>query len=164
MSISLPSVINSVIQLTENKEPESKPLIQMNQVDKIVICISKALSKDEKKLLEFYGRVIEYDHSVNHNIPLREVECAYLLIDLRRDNDRYYLQKFILPVLSEIHLILFKHSWEGDDGMSYECERHELPPKQVSKKEFDLMLVQQPLEHQSCLISLLKKVICVSTQ
>lgn len=164
MSISLPSVINSVIQLAEVKEPESKPLIQPNQVDKIVMCISKSLSKDEKKLLEFYGRVIEYDHSVNQNVPLREVECAYLIIDLREDKDRYYLQKYILPVLSEIHLILFKHSWEGDNGMSYECERCDLPPKQVSKKEFDSLLIQQPLEHQSCIISLLKKAICVSVQ
>lgn len=162
MSISLPSVINSVIQLTENKEPETKPLIQLNQVDKIVICLSKSLSKDEKKLLEFYGRVIEYDHSVNHNVPLREVECAYLLVDLRRDNDRYYLQKYILPVLSDIHLILFKHSWEGDNGMSFECQRTELPVKQVSKKEFDTMLVQQPLEHQHCIVSFLKKAICIS--
>lgn len=165
MSINLPSVIQSVVQLAEYKEPDSPPLVQNDpNVKKIVIAITKDLSKEDKKLLEYYGKVIRYDHDIINNVELSTVDFDYFIVDLRHLNDRMYLQKQILPKLAEVHLILFKWSFESDNGISYEVERDSLPPKQVNKTIFDQLLLARPIQSPSCIISFLKTLACVGQQ
>jgi hypothetical protein len=164
MSISLPSVIQSVVQLSQ-PAPESPALVQDNpDVKKIVIVITRDLSKENRALLTFYGRVIDYDHDIVNNIELNTIDFDYFIIDIRQLNDRMYLQKYVLPRLSEIHIILYKWSFESDNGVQYEVERDHLPPKQVNKTIFDQLLLSKPIQEPSCVISFLKTLACVGVQ
>jgi hypothetical protein len=161
MSINLPSVIQSVIQLAENKADE-QPNLPVNNSSKIVICLSKSLSKDDLKLLQYYGQVEEYSHSIHNNVELDKIDFDYLLLDLRKPEDRLYVQKHVLNNLQKINLVLFRYSFEGDNGISYNVERTELPSKQISKKVFDELLLSRQLEAPSCIISLLRALVCAS--
>jgi len=161
MSINLPSVIQSVIQLSENKADESINL-PVNNSSKIVICLSKSLSKEDLKLLQYYGQVEEYSHSIHNNVELDKIDFDYLLLDLRKAEDRLYIQKHVLNHLQQINLVLFRYSFEGDNGISYNVERTELPCKQISKKVFDELLLSKQLEAPSCVISLLRALVCAS--
>jgi hypothetical protein len=161
MSINLPSVIQSVINISEEAKEAPALVIDLN-VKKIVICISKDLSKEDIKLLEYYGRVISYDHDIINNVDLLTVDFDYFIVDLRNLNDRMYLQKIILPQVDKIHLILFKWPFESDNGISYSVERSQLPPKQVNKDIFDQLLLQKPIQSPSCILSFLKALVCVS--
>jgi hypothetical protein len=161
MSINLPSVIQSVIQLAENKADESVNL-PVNNSSKIVICLSKSLSKEDLKLLQYYGQVEEYSHNIHNNVELDKIDFDYLLLDLRKAEDRLYVQKHVLSHISEINLVLFRYSFEGDNGISYNVERTELPSKQISKKVFDELLLSKQLEAPSCVISLLRALVCAS--
>jgi hypothetical protein len=164
MSINLPSVIQSVINLSSDIK-ESEPLVQNDpNVKKIIICISKNLSKEDINLLQYYGRVISYDHDIINNVDLFSVDFDYFIVDLRQLNDRMYLQKMILPNLTQLHLILYKWNFESDNGISYEVERDCFPPKQVNKQLFDQLLLQKPIQSPSCILSLLKALVCVSEQ
>ena len=161
MNVNLPSVINSVIQLAEHKEDESKNL-EMREDKRIVICLSKSLSKDDKRLLQHYGRFVEYDHHIQNNVDLEKVDFDYLSLDLRKQEDRFYLQKHVLNHLEEVNLVLFRYQFEGDNGLSYTSEKTELPPKQISKKVFDQLLLTKNVDSPSCIISFLKALVCQS--
>ena len=163
MSINLPSVIQSVIQLAENKADESVNL-PVNNSSKIVVCLSKSLSKEDLKLLQYYGQVEEYSHSIHNNVELEKIDFDYLLLDLRKAEDRLYVQKHVLSQAqgAKINLVLFRYSFEGDNGISYNVERTELPSKQISKKVFDELLLSKQLEAPSCVISLLRALVCAS--
>jgi len=159
--MSLPSVISSVIQLVENKQDEEKNL-ELKNVNKIVICLSKTLSKDDLKLLSYYGQVEPYSHNVHNNVELTNIDFDYFLLDLRKVEDRLYVQKHVLTHLDQINLVLFRYSFEGDNGVAYNVERTELPSKQISKKVFDELLLSKQLEAPSCVISFLKALVCQS--
>lgn len=161
MNINLPSVIQSVIQIAENKQDEEPNLVIKN-VNKIVICLSKDLSKSDLKLLEYYGQVEKYNHNIHNNVELDKIDFDYLLLNLRKAEDRLYIQKHVLTHLNEINLVLFRYSFEGDNGISYSVERTELPSKQISKKVFDELLLAKQLEAPSCMLSFLRALVCAS--
>jgi hypothetical protein len=161
MSFNLPSVIQSVVQLAEVKADE-QPNLPRNESSKIVVCLSKSLSKEDLKLLEYYGQVEKYSHNIHNNVELDKIDFDYLLLDLRKAEDRLYIQKHVLNHLSQINLVLFRYSFEGDNGISYNVERTELPSKQISKKVFDELLLAKQLEAPSCIISFLRALVCQS--
>ena len=181
MSINLPPIINAINQVAGVVEQfiqpvpnlPSAPLVnqrldtseasyksQRDLSKRFVICISKDLSEDEIALLQYYGRTISYDHDTVNNIDLETVDFSYFLLDLRQQDDRVYLQKMILPNRDKFHLILYKYSFQDDNGISFSVERSELPKKQVNSQLFNQLLLQKEIESPNCILSLLKAIVC----
>jgi len=168
MSINLPPIINAINQVAGVVEQFIQPVaglppapLSNERLDKrFVICLSKDLSEDEIALLQYYGRTISYDHDTVNNIDLETVDFSYFLLDLRQQDDRVYLQKMILPNAHKFHLILYKYSFQDDNGISFSVERSELPKKQVNAQIFNQLLLQKEIESPNCILSLLKAIVC----
>jgi hypothetical protein len=171
MSINLPPIINQIAGVVEDylrpianqvSDPiQLNNLSQNRQLNKrFVICLSKDLSEDEVALLQYYGRTISYDHDIVNNIDLSTVDFSYFLLDLREATNRDYLQKIILPNVDKFHLILYKYSFQDDNGISFEVERSELPKKQVNSDIFNKLLLQPEIKSPNCILSLLKSIVC----
>lgn len=157
MNITLPSVIQSAIQLSEMKENESPALenIDPNLDKKFVICITKNLSEDELDLLHYFGKTISYQHDIINNVDLFTIDFEFFIIDLREHTDRMYLQRMILPNVNRIHFILYRYGFQTDMGISYENELTALPPKQVNAKIWKQLLLTKPIQAPNACLSFL---------
>ena len=162
MSINLPAVIQSLGGLLQ--PVQAPPLVNYDPglVKKFVICLSKDLPSEELQLLQYYGRTISYDHDICNNIDLSTIDFSYFLLDLREANDRTYFQKIITPNIQMFHLILYKYEFQGDNGISFDVERSELPKKQMNSNIFNGLLLQSEIQKPNCLFSLMKALVCNS--
>ena len=119
MSISLPSVIQSIPQQMDELKLPPPALAFKAQLDlqakKIVICITRDISKEDMAVFQGYGKVIEYDHDIHNNLPASAFPYDYLVIDLRESGDRYFLMRNILPFKAEYSIVVYSYAFERDE-------------------------------------------------
>lgn len=151
---------NSVLSGISNLILPEKNAPHMNtqpESTKIIICLYKTLSSDGSSLLKKYGKVIEIDSSYL-NIDCNLLSFDYLVIDFRVIQYRVYFQKYIMNQNS-YHLLLYRHSYETNNGIPFHNELCELPPEQALKIDFDKLLFMEPLPSPKCYISLFRSCI-----
>jgi len=148
------------IQMSSSSS-SSGPLV-VPEAQGFIIVISRDLSDDELELLQSYGKVVKFDFKVYANIPLQSIKFEYFALDLRRSEDRQFLQQIPVDVLEQYNLISVCHSIQK--GESYHEEigvdnvLSKLPPRQAFKHEFDRMLMQKKISKPNAGISCIKSV------
>jgi hypothetical protein len=101
------------------------------------------MTKAEIKLFEEYGKVVEYDLAYKQ-IKCADLEFEYLLLDFRKEEDFLY------------YLVLYRHGYEHNNGISFHNELDKFPPRQVSKKIYDKLLLQEKIYPPKWYISLFR--------
>jgi hypothetical protein len=145
-------------------QSKNEPLIvQPIKHDHIIIMITKDLEKEEIDLLKEYGRVIMFDPRVYVNIPIQTLEFNYLIMDLRRREDRYYFQQIDQSVLERYNLVSICHSFEKYDDYHEEVGVEniltKLPDKQAFKADFDRLLLQRKISKPRVVLSCIKSLV-----
>lgn len=158
--MNLPPVIKDAqeafAQPVELKEAENIVVkdVDARLKDKIVICLTRDLKKDDLLVLQSYGKVILYENCYN-NIELDQLDFLYLLIDIRQAPDRLYYQKHVAQL--NVKKVLFRHSFEDDLVMNVNVERTKLPAKQATHDMYVQLLFQQQLAKPRVCWSFFKK-------
>jgi len=155
MSISLPAVISAVAGLASVPEV-SPPLLNPDPQDlkKVIIMITRDVSKEDRKLLSSFGVVKDYDDRVHLNLSLPAMAFDYLIVDMREKSDRLFYQKSVLGN-TDYHQVLYKWSFETDMGLSFESEFSTFPVNQASKLAYDQLLCSPPITEPSACLSFL---------
>ena len=155
MSITLPAVISAAASLARPPEV-SPPLLNPDPQDlkKVIIMITRDISKDDRKLLSTFGVVKYYDDQVHLNLPLSQMSFDYLVVDMRNQTDRLFYQKSVLGN-TDYHQVLYKWSFENDMGLSFESEFSAFPGNQASKLAYDQLLCSPPITEPSACLSFL---------
>lgn len=130
-----------------------------------IIVHSKDIEDTDLALLKEYGKVIVFDPLVYVNIPIQQLTFEYLLLDLRRREDRYYLQQ-IDDTQDQFYIVSICYAFEKFDDIHEEIGveniMSKLPPKQAFKADFNRLLLQKkiskPRPALSCFKSLLRLV------
>lgn len=122
---------------------------------KFIICISRDLSDEDRKLLSNYGVVTEYQNDLYNNIPLENILFDYLIVDLRRKVDRYYFMKYVLIKKDLYKVILYQYSFEDP---SIDCDNviTSLPQRQATRMIFNQLLLLKRLKEPKAWLSFLK--------
>jgi hypothetical protein len=127
-----------------------------------IIVISRDLSEEESTLLRHYGKVVEFDFKVYTNIPLQSIQFDYFILDLRRSEDRHFLQQIPVNVLEQYNLISVCHSIQKGElyheEIGVDNVLSKLPPQQAFKQEFDRMLMQKKISKPNAGTSCIKSV------
>jgi hypothetical protein len=121
---------------------------------KIIICIHKDISKKEIDTLFLYGKVLFFEDCYV-NIEPCELLFDYLIIDLRKPNQRDYY-KLYLYNKKEYYYILYRHWFESNNGCLYNNEITEFPSQQISKKNYDNILLLPNIYEPKWYISLFR--------
>jgi len=133
------------------------------KIDKFIIIITKDIKEDEVKLLKEYGKLILFDDKVYHNLPLSSIDFDYLIMDLRKREDRNYLQQIDYQKIEHIHLISICHSFEKFDEYHQEIGVHniltKLPDRQAFKADFNRLLLLRKISKPSVTLSCFKSFI-----
>ena len=137
-----------VIPLEEKKEQVAM---------RMVICISKDIDELEEKVLSDYGKVVRYEHDLHNNIDCDTLSFDYLIIDLRKKDDRYYFMKQILNKKDKYHVVLYNYCFE--DNSDFTCDNiiTSFPKKQANKKDFEALLLIKRIKQPRCVVDFLKK-------
>jgi hypothetical protein len=122
-----------------------------------IICLYKDLPREELKLLQSYGLVLEY----NEAFVNCKLQCDYLILDFRNQAHFMYYQIYVKGNENFYHLILYRHKYEKNNGIKFHNELTKLPPKQLNKTIYDKLLLQevhfQPNSCVACLRSVFKR-------
>lgn len=138
----------SVIQLAENViAPAIAPQLAVDQAKKIVLCISRDISDEDRAIFSGYGRLLDYEHDIHNNISPDTFLWDYLTIDLRESGDRYFLMKQILPFKEKYSIVVYSYAFERDEIVP-NADNHisSFPKKQARKEDFELILLQQRIK------------------
>jgi hypothetical protein len=145
------------------KEEEVKEEIQLGPVGiaptkRFVICISKELEKEVVRALQNYGKMLVFEDHMN-NLNPDTFEFDYLVLDLRRKQDRYFFLKQIKPVEAKYNVLLYCSSYEVDDlkdDAHYDNVLTSFPMRQARKKDFDDLMLVERLPKPRWYVSLFK--------
>lgn len=118
-----------------------------------ILCLFKSLSESDMLLLRDYGKVIQFSQAYL-NRPIQSYPFDYLVIDFRKEEERFYFKRHIVPFYEDFYFLLFRHSFESNHGMFFHNEITDFPNVQISKDDFDTMLLEKPLPSPNCLLSL----------
>ena len=129
-------------------------ILEITNEEKIVICLYKSLDKEELELLQRYGKVVCFNKT-HLNLPLERFEFDYFILDLRKEDQRIYFQKYT----SHAKRLLFRHSYETNNGVPFHNELSSLPKEQALKTDFDFLLFSQPIPSPKWYISFFRSCI-----
>jgi len=121
-----------------------------------IFCLFKSISSDNISLLRSYGKVIQFGNQ-NKNLSIQSFEFDYFIIDFRIEEDRIYFKKYINPYRDHYYFILYRYFFETNNGLFFHNEMVDLPSYQITKEEFDMMLLETPISSPpNCMCSLYK--------
>ena len=131
------------------------PHIDSNPEDsyRFILCLYKSLSKTDLSLLKQYGRVVHYSDQFR-NIDCQLIPFDYFILDFRITEEIIYYQKCILSCLDKYRVILYRYAFETNNGIRVHNEITELPQQEALKKDFDYLLLQEPISSPCCCVSL----------
>jgi hypothetical protein len=138
------------------------PLIvpAVKQKERFIIAISKNLEEESLELLKEYGKVIQFENNIYNNIPIQTLDFDYFIIDLRRREDRHYLQQIDPIFLETIHVISICHFFEKEDeyhsDIGAENILSKLPDRQAFKDDFNRLLLLKKIKKPNALFSCVK--------
>ena len=97
--------------------------------------------KKDINTLSLYGKVIFLEESYQ-NIEPSKLIFDYLIIDLRNEINRNY------------YYILYRYSFEGNNGLYYHNEITDFPSKQSTKNMYERLLLFENVYEPNCCVSL----------
>ena len=127
----------------------------IDQAKRFIIVLYKDMTKAEKKLLEEYGKVLEYDQAYNQ-IKCIDLDFEYLVLDFRKEEDFLYYNINIRGNENYYYLVLYRHGYEHNNGISFHNELDKFPDRQASKKIYDRLLLQEKIYPPKWYISLFR--------
>ena len=87
------------------------------------------------------------------NIEPNKLKFDYLIVDLRNEMCRNYY-KIYLYKNTDYYYILYRHSFETNNGLYYNNEITDFPLKQSTKNTYDKILLLENIYEPKCYISL----------
>jgi hypothetical protein len=130
-----------------------EPLYVFHKQKPFIICLFRDIPNEAETLLREYGKVIIFGPPFA-NRPLHLFLFDYFLLDFRKEEDRFYFKRFISNNSDSYFFILYRYYFETDHGMTFHNELVDFPSRQISKEEYDLMLLESPLPAPHCFLSL----------
>jgi hypothetical protein len=123
-------------------------------VKKIVICITRDIDAEDMKVLQLYGKVLEYDHDCHNNLPANLFQWDYLIIDLRQSGDRYFLAKQIYHNRDKYAVVAFHYAFEFNVLDDMDNEFTSFPKKQGLREDYESLLMTRRVEKPRWYLSL----------
>ena len=157
MSINLPPIINAIeMARDEEKKPdiaEFEAKLDLN-MKKIVIVITKDIPEEDMKVLNGYGKVLEYDNRIHANLPIDTYKWDYLIFDMRESGDRYELMRSVLPYKDKYKVIVYSYFFEND--VIDEADNHlsSFPKIQAKREDYEALLLHKRLSKPRWYVSL----------
>ena len=140
--------------MTDNiSQPFDPTLIVPYTHKPFVFCLFKSMDNSDITLLNQYGKVVIFGQAYI-NRPVHTFSFDYLIIDFRDNDHRFYYQKHIMKYHEQYHFILYRYSFETNHGILFHNELVDFPSHQVTKDEFESLLLEKPLPSPNCLLSL----------
>jgi hypothetical protein len=144
------------IDISQPLDPAPVPyLVVVYKPKPFILCLYKSLSDESLSLLRQYGKVILFSQ-IYINISIHKLLFDYLIIDFRDEEARYYYQRFIKRYMDHYNIILYRYSFENNNGIEFHNELSTFPNRQVSKEEFDTILLETPIPAPNCCFSFCK--------
>lgn len=144
------------IEISQSLDP---PLIVPYYPKPFIIGLYKTLSSDTLQLLRQYGKVILFGNAYT-NVPIQSLSFDYFIIDLREKDHRFYYKRYIYNYHEQYYCILYRYIFENNNGIFFHNELTEFPTTQITKEEFDTILLESPLPSPSCCLASLCNYIC----
>jgi hypothetical protein len=123
-------------------------------VKKIVICITRDMDAEDMRVLQSYGKVLEYDHDCHNNLPANLFQWDYLIIDLRQSGDRYFLAKQIYHNRDKYAVVAFHYAFEFNVLDDMDNEFTSFPKKQGLREDYESLLMTRRVEKPRWYVSL----------
>lgn len=144
------------IDISQPLDPSpSSDLVVVYKPKSFILCLFKSLSDESISLMRQYGKVILFSQ-IYINISIHKLLFDYLIIDFREEEGRYYYQRFIRRYIDNYNIILYRYFFETNNGIQFNNELSTFPNRQVSKDEFDTMLLEPPIPAPNCCFSFCK--------
>ncbi len=158
MSINLPDIIQQVAQ-SSAPAPVFKAQVNL-PIKKMVICVTKDLSDEDRKLFAQYGKITDYDDRMHCNLPIDSFEWDYIVFDMRESEDRYALMKQVLPFKDKYNVLVYSYAFEKDEIVP-DADNHisKLPKQQARREDFESLLMMKRLVKPRWYASLLNCVL-----
>ena len=136
-------------------------VVQLNRQEpkRVVLCITRDISKEDHEMLSEYGKVLAYDHNLHNNLDCDVFEWAYLIIDLRKTEDRYYFSKVIQPKKERYSIGIYHFVFEDEDFMDPDdliVYFTSFPKKQATREIFNTLLLNSRIKKPRAVVSLFK--------
>ena len=140
----------------EISQPLDPSLLVTHHPKSFIICLYKSIPNETMILLKHYGTVVTFGPAYT-NVPVSTFPFSYLIMDLRQEDHRSYYQRHVLRYQNQFNIILYRYAFETNNGIAFHNELCEFPSHQVSKEDFDEMLLESPLPAPpNCFLSWLK--------
>jgi hypothetical protein len=144
-------MLPAVIQNVQVPPPENK---------RVVLCITRDVSAENLEILNEYGKVLSYDNTIHNNLDCSDFKWDYLVVDLRKSEDRYYFLKNIQPhkdkyAIAVYHFVFEEPSdiMETDPNVSFFCS---FPKKQATQNIYNTLLLNSRIKKPRAILSAFK--------
>ena len=128
--------------------------------DQFLILHSKDMEQTDIDLLKDYGRVILFENKVYQHIPIHTLDFDYMLLDLRRKEDRQYFQFIDEAFLNKCNVVSYCYSIEKEEDFHSEIGVDNIltkfPERQAFKHDFDRLLLLKKLSKPKVWLSCFK--------
>jgi hypothetical protein len=157
----LPRVIGvpPIIRPQAVKQVDIPLLEEKAEYEQVIIVHSKDLSKEDRDLLQFHGKVLQWSERYV-NIPLQNLPaCDYLLIDVRNKLARRLLNT---SDFSNKQVCAYVWFFEKNEDFILHLKANaisKIPTHSVSKEDFDSQLLSKKIKVPSLLKSFLELVL-----
>lgn len=116
---------------------------------KIIIVHSKDVSSEERKVFQFWGKVVVWD-SRYINIPFEKLPYFdYLFIDMRLKDARYALGSINLSAYQTVCYVPWFHKEEKFIEQLASIALTSFPLRAISKEDFDRQLLNEKIQSPS---------------
>jgi hypothetical protein len=156
-SIIINNIGNTILP---NKTAENIIIDDIDYSKKIIICTYKEISKNEIAILKQYGKVIQFNAFMS-NISPDKLDFDYLILNFKDEIHRNYYQ-FNFYKNNDYYYILYRFCFETNNGITFNNEINELPPKQAAKINYHKLLLRKKLESPRWYVSLFRT--CFSSE
>ena len=129
--------------------PEPAPAEAKESNGKIIVIHSKDVSSEERKIFQFWGKVLVWD-SRYINLPFEKLPYFdYLFIDLRLKDARYALGSINLSAYRTVAYVPWYHKEEKFIDQLSALALTSFPLRAISKEDFDRQLLNEKVHAPS---------------
>ena len=154
--LNLPPVISGADSFQALNAVEEKPHHHEAVKDKIIVCHSKDISSEERKIFQFWGKVVIWD-SRYINIPFENLPYFdYLFIDMRLKDARYALGSINMSAYHTVCYVPWYHKEEQFVERLASIALTSFPLRAISKEDFDRQLLHEKIRSPSIARSFLQ--------
>lgn len=157
MSISLPPVIKAIelaAIAADAVKPEFEAKLDLG-LKKYIFVITRDINEEDRRVLEDYGKVVEYNDRIHANMPIDAYRWEYLIFDMRESEDRYALMRMVIPNRAKYNIIVYSYAFERDEIIP-DADNHitSFPKIQAKREDYECLLMQKRLVKPRWYVSL----------